>query len=66
MPSNFYGRFGMKRAAAKIVSKLLNFEQKKRRMANAQEMLTTLNDNPDLLKNFIIDAKTWVYTYIKV
>ena len=43
----------MKRAAAKIVSKLLNIEQKQRRMDNAQKMLTTFNDDPDLIKKFI-------------
>ena len=41
---------GMKRAAGKIVSKLLNFEQKQLRMDIAQETLTTFNDDPDLLK----------------
>ena len=40
---------GMKRAAVKIVSKILNFEQKQRRMDIAQEMLTMFNDGPDLL-----------------
>ena len=40
----------MKREAANIVSKLLNFEQKQRHMNNAQEILTTFNDDPDLLK----------------
>ena len=44
---------GMKRAVAKIVPKLLNFEQEKRRMSIAQEMLTTFNDDPDLLKKII-------------
>ena len=40
---------GMKSAAVKIVLKLLNFEQKKkRRMDIAREMLTTFNDDPDL------------------
>ena len=39
----------MKRAAAKIVSKLLNFEKKQCRM----EMLTRFNDEPDLLKKVI-------------
>ena len=34
----------MKRAGAKIVPKLLNFEQKQLRMDIAQEMLTTVND----------------------
>ena len=41
---------GIKRAAAKIVPKLLNFEQKQRRMDISQDMLTMLNDDPDLLK----------------
>ena len=41
---------GMKHTAAKIFSKLLNFEQKQRPMDIAQEMLTTFNDDPDLLK----------------
>lgn len=44
---------GMKRAAAKIVPKLLNFEQKQRRMDIAQELLNIVNDDPDFLKNVI-------------
>ena len=40
----------MKYAAAKIVPKLLNFEQKQRRMDIAQEMLTTFNDDSDMFK----------------
>ena len=44
---------GMKRAAAKIVPKLLNFEQNQRLMDIAQKMLTTFNDNPDLPKKII-------------
>ena len=51
----------MKRAAMKIVPKLLNFEQKQRRMDIAQEMLMTLNDDPDLLKNVITGVELWVY-----
>ena len=38
---------GMKRAAAKVVLKLLNFKQKQRRMNIAQDMLTTFNDVSD-------------------
>ena len=45
----FMDGLGMKRAAAKSVSKLLHFEQKQRRMDIAQEMLKTFNDDPDLL-----------------
>ena len=41
----------MKLAAVKIVPKLQNFEQKQCRTDIAQEMLTTFNDDPDLLKN---------------
>ena len=44
---------GMKRAAAKIATKLLNFEQKQRCMVIAQEMLTTFNNDPDFLKKLI-------------
>ena len=43
----------MKRAATKIVPKLLNFEQKQRRKDMAKEMLTTSNDDLDMLKKFI-------------
>ena len=54
---------GMKRKAAKIVPKLLNFEQKVRRMDIAQEMLSTFNDDPDLLIKIVIDDESWVYGY---
>ena len=40
----------MKHGEAKIVPKLLNFEQKQRRMDIAQEMLTMFNNDSDLLK----------------
>ena len=29
----------------------------------AQEMLTTLNDDPDLLKKVITEDEAWVYGY---
>ena len=38
----FTNVLGMRRAAAKIVPKLLNFEQKQHRMNIAQEMLRTV------------------------
>ena len=41
---------GMKRAAAKIDQKFLNSEQNQRRKDIAQKMLTTFNDDPDLLQ----------------
>ena len=43
----------MKHTTAKIVPKLLNFEQKQSRMDITQEMLTAFNDDPDLLKEVI-------------
>ena len=54
----FYGCFRHKTCAAKIVSKLLNFEQKQHRMDIAQEMLTTFNDYPDLLKKVITGGES--------
>ena len=53
----------IKCAAAKIVLKLLNFEQKLRRIDIAQEMLMTFNDDPDLLKKIITGGELWVYDY---
>ena len=53
----------MKRAAAKIVPKLINFEQKQRRMGIAQEMLTTFNDDLDLLKRVITGDESGMYGY---
>ena len=51
----------MKRATAKIVPKSQNFEQKQRRMKNAQEMLTTLNDDSDLLQKVRTGDESWAY-----
>ncbi|XP_046964592.1 uncharacterized protein LOC124533404 [Vanessa cardui] len=54
---------GMKRVAAKFVSKLLNFEQKQRRISIAQELLNDVNNDPDLLKRVITGDETWVHGY---
>ena len=54
---------GMKRAAAKIFAKLLKFEQKQRLMDIAQVMLTTFNDDSDLLKKIITGEESWMYCY---
>ena len=53
----------MKLAAKKIVPKLLNFKQKQRRMDIAKEMLTTFNDDSDLLKKVITADESWLYRY---
>ena len=46
----FSNVLGMKRVAAKFVPKLLNFEQKQRRMEVVQEQLNEVNDDAELLK----------------
>ena len=53
----------MKRAAAKIVPKLQNFEQKQCRIDIALEMLTNVNVYSDLLKKVITGDESWVYGY---
>ena len=45
------------------VPKFINFEQTQRGMDIAQEILTTFNDNPDLLKKIITGNESWVYGY---
>ena len=48
----------MKRVAAKFVPKLLNFEQKQRRMKIAQESLNAVNDDAELLKCILTGDET--------
>ena len=48
----------MKNAAAKIVLKLENFEEKQLRVDITQELLTTLNDVTDLLKKVVTGDET--------
>ena len=43
--------------------KLLNFKQKQRRMEIAKEMLTTFNDDLDLLQKILTGDKSWVCGY---
>ena len=61
MKAIFTDVLDMKRAAAEIVPKLLNFEQKQRRLDMAQEVLTTFNDDLELLKKVITGDAPWVY-----
>ena len=58
----FMDVLAIKRAAANIVPKLQNFQQKQRRMDNAQEMLTTFNDDPDMVRKVITGNGSWVYS----
>ncbi|XP_018339114.1 PREDICTED: uncharacterized protein LOC108746691 [Trachymyrmex septentrionalis] len=50
---------GMKHVAAKFVPKLLNFDQKQRRVDIAQELLNEVNNDPELLKTVITGDETW-------
>ena len=59
----FTNVLGIKRAAAKIVPKLLNFKQKHSRIDIAQEMLTTFNDDSDLLTKVITGGESSMYGY---
>ena len=53
----------MKRATAQIVPKLLSFVQKKHDIDIAQDMLTTLNNDPDLLKKVTTSDESCLYSY---
>ena len=59
----FSNVLGMKRRTATFVPKLLNFEQKQRRIEVAQESLNEVNDDAELLKRIITGDETWVYGY---
>ena len=52
-----------KRAADKVVLRLINFELKQLYMDIAQKMLIKLKDDSDLLKNVITGDESWVYGY---
>ena len=58
MPSNFYGFFRHETCGSQDCSKLLDFEQKQRRMDFDQEMLKTFNEDPDLLKKIITGGES--------
>ena len=53
----------MKCGAAKFVPKLLNFEQKQRRIEVAQESFNKVNDDAELLKRIITGNETYIYGY---
>ena len=53
----FANILGMKRVVAWIILKLINFKQKQRHTDIVQQMLTTFNDDPDLLKKQICSLK---------
>ncbi|XP_028047733.1 protein GVQW3-like [Monomorium pharaonis] len=54
---------GMKRVAARLVPKDLNFVQKQFQKTVAQEMISEVTDDPTMMKRIITGDKTWVYEY---
>ena len=63
MPSNFYECFTHETCGSEDCCKIAKILNKNRRMNTAQEMLTTFNNDPDLLKKIIIGDESWVYGY---
>ena len=57
----FSNALGMKCVLEKFVLKLLNFEQKLRRMEVAHESLNEVKNDAELLKRVITDDGTWVH-----
>ncbi|CAK1582761.1 unnamed protein product [Parnassius mnemosyne] len=51
---------GMSRVAAKVVPKLLNFDQKQIRVNIAQEMLDSVRDDSNVLQRAISDDESWI------
>lgn len=54
---------GLRRVSAKFVPKLLTFEQKNLRLEIAQDMLETVNGDPDFMNTVITGDESWVYGY---
>ncbi|XP_011053283.1 PREDICTED: uncharacterized protein LOC105145454, partial [Acromyrmex echinatior] len=54
---------GMKRVAARLVPKDLNFLQKLNRVKVAEDMLEQVNSDPTFIKRIITGDETWVYEF---
>ena len=54
---------GVKRVAARLVLKDLNFFQKERQIVVAKEMLANVADDPTFIKRIITGNEKWVYEY---
>ena len=61
--SIFTNDLDMRRAAAKFVPKLLNFDQKQHRINIAKELLDSIRDDPNVLQRVITGDESWVYGY---
>lgn len=54
---------GMKRIAARLVPKDLNFLQKLNRVKVAEDMLERVNSDPTFIKRIVTGDETWVYEF---
>ena len=54
---------GMRKVCAKMVPRLLNDDQKERRMQMCQDIFKQLQNEPDLLRRVIIGDETWIFEY---
>ena len=54
---------GMRKICAKIVPKLLDDDQKKRRVEVCQDILKHLQTEPNLLQRVITDDESWIFEY---
>ncbi|XP_014482086.1 PREDICTED: putative uncharacterized protein FLJ37770 [Dinoponera quadriceps] len=54
---------GMRRVAARLVPKELNFLQKEHRKQVAEDMLERANSDPTFMKRLITGDETWVYEF---
>ncbi|RLU15332.1 hypothetical protein DMN91_012326 [Ooceraea biroi] len=54
---------GMSRVIAKFVPRVLTEDQKNSRVKIAEDILESINKNPELLKRVITGDETWVYGY---
>lgn len=54
---------GMRKICAKMVPKLLNDDQKERRMEVCQDILECIDTEPDLLQRVITGDESWIFEY---
>lgn len=54
---------GMRKVAARLVPKDLNFLQKVNRLKVAEDMLERVNSDPTFIKRIITGDETWVFEY---
>ena len=54
---------GLRRVAAKLVPKDLNFMQKRDRVDVGKDMLSMVDSNPSFIKRIITGDETWIYKY---